>query len=360
MWIGLVMSAIWLFFLQEPFTVALTQRTGVERVVGLLSLTLFVLVYLVSFPLGMRGRMSRRPDEIPAEGVLIVGALAVLATLVCVTTGQPGTATWVFVGVCAVHWFPFAVSVCVVVSILLGLQVATASVPAWTEEPSLSFAVAMSAFAMYGFTQLLNRNVELVRAKEENARLAVADERGRFARDLHDILGHTLTVITVKAELAERLVDQDPERAKTELEEVQRLGRDALADVRRAVGGYSAPSLAGELARASKALEAAGIKPDLPTTVDDVPSEFRELFAWAVREGVTNVIRHSGATRCLVRLEPHGVRIEDDGRGPAQVGSGFVGGHGLAGLRERAAASGAVLVTSLVEPRGFVLEVSLA
>jgi len=360
MWIGLVMSAIWLFFLQEPFTVALTQRTGAERVVGLLSLSLFVALYLVSFPLGMRGRMSRRAGEIPSEGVLIVGALAVLAALVCATTGQPGTATWVFVGVCAVHWFPFVVSISAVVTILVGLQVATATVPGWTEEPSLSFAVAMSAFAMYGFTQLLNRNVELVRAKEENARLAVADERGRFARDLHDILGHTLTVITVKAELAERLVDQDPERAKTELEEVQRLGRDALADVRRAVGGYSALSLAGELARARKALEAAGIKPDLPTTVDEVPSEVRELFAWTVREGVTNVIRHSGATRCLVRLDPDGVRIEDDGRGPAEVGSGFVGGHGLAGLRERAAASGAVLMTSLVEPRGFALEVSLA
>jgi len=182
----------------------------------------------------------------------------------------------------------------------------------------------------------------------------VADERNRFARDLHDILGHSLTVITVKAELANRLLDVDRDRARAELEDVERLSRDALADVRRTVEGYRDLTLPGELARAREALRAAEIEAELPNSTDEVPSELRELFAWTVREGVTNVIRHSGASCCTVRLRPDCVEVRDDGTGPAvdaQPGSGLVG------LRERAAAAGAVLVTRALEPRGFELAV---
>jgi two-component system sensor histidine kinase DesK len=208
---------------------------------------------------------------------------------------------------------------------------------------------------MWGIQQMMLRNVDLLRAREENARLAVVEERNRFGRDLHDILGHSLTVITVKAELANRLLDADPDRARAELEDLERLSRDALADVRRAVQGYREISLAGELARAREALTSAGIRPDLPNSVDAVPSDLRDVFAWAVREGVTNVIRHSGASCCRVRLGPDRVVISDDGGGPG----GGRNGHGLAGLRERAASAGAVLLTSPVQPHGFRLEVSV-
>ena len=210
---------------------------------------------------------------------------------------------------------------------------------------------------MWGVSQLMQRNVELVRAEEENARLAVADERNRFARDLHDILGHSLTVITVKAELANRLLDVDPERARAELADLERLSRDALADVRRAVEGYRDLTLPGELARAREALRAAEIEADLPNSADEVPSELRELFAWTVREGVTNVIRHSGASRCTVRLAASARRGPRRRRRPP--GRRSPGRHGLAGLRERAAASGAVLVDPrTLDPRGFALSVS--
>jgi two-component system sensor histidine kinase DesK len=122
------------------------------------------------------------------------------------------------------------------------------------------------------------------------------------------------------------------------------------------VEGYHDLTLPGEIARAREALLAADIDADLPKTTDEVPSELRELFAWTVREGVTNVIRHSGATRCTVRLTPTEVEVRDDGAGP---GAGRVseGGHGLAGLRQRASAAGAVLVTRQVEPTGFALSV---
>jgi two-component system sensor histidine kinase DesK len=250
----------------------------------------------------------------------------------------------------------------------------------------------------------------------EVARLAVAEERLRFSRDLHDILGHSLTVITVKAELAGRLLDVDPVRAATEVADVEWLSRDALAQVRGAVSGYRDVTLPAEIASARSALEAAGIEPVLPAAVDDVPAERRELFGWAVREGVTNVVRHSGARRCRVSLTAGAVEVADDGGGQA-AGSGGAGaaaglsegapaagsssgaraagssegapaagpssgaraagssagalaaavydggphghGHGLAGLAERAAAAGGRLVVGRAPEGGFLLRVQV-
>jgi len=209
---------------------------------------------------------------------------------------------------------------------------------------------------------VMARNIELVRAQQRNAQLAVENERTRFARDLHDILGHSLTVITVKAELANRLLDVDTERARAELEDLERLSRDALADVRRAVEGYRELTLPGELARARTALAAAEIEAELPNSTDDVPSHLRELFAWTVREGVTNVIRHSGATRCTVRLAPDAAEVVDDGSGRGASGPGIrngTGGTGLVGLQERAAAVGGTVTTWVDEPRGHTLRVAV-
>ena len=149
-------------------------------------------------------------------------------------------------------------------------------------------------------------------------------------------------MITVKAELAQRLLDVDPARAKAEVADLERLSRDALFDVRRAVEGYRELTLPGELARARTALAAAEIDADLPNSTEEVPSDRRELFAWTVREGVTNVIRHSGARRCTVRLTPDAAEVLDDGRGPKEDPAG---GSGLLGLRERAAALGGTVVT---------------
>jgi two-component system sensor histidine kinase DesK len=232
------------------------------------------------------------------------------------------------------------------------LELSATVVPGWDQPGGLLFAVCTAAFAMWGVQQLMFRNVDLVRAREENARLAVAEERSRLARDLHDILGHSLTVITVKAELAGRLLDVDPARARSELADVERLGREALADVRQAVEGYREVTLPGELARARAALAAADITADLPGSADEPRGELRELFAWAVREGVTNVVRHSRARSCRVVLDATSVAVLDDGVGPPIEASG----NGLRGLRERAAALDAVVVTRALDP-GFALEV---
>src|SRR5262249_2337890 len=154
---------------------------------------------------------------------------------------------------------------------------------------------------------------------------------------------------------AQRLFDADPERARAELADLERLSRDALTDVRRAVAGYREVTLPGELARARQALAAAEIEAEVPNSTDEVPSGLRGLFAWTIREGVTNVIRHSGARHCAIRLAPGQVEIADDGRGPGDS----TPGNGLTGLRERAAARGGVVVTEQLDP-GYALRVVVA
>jgi two-component system sensor histidine kinase DesK len=183
---------------------------------------------------------------------------------------------------------------------------------------------------------LRTRNQELTEARAELARTAVAAERERFARDLHDLLGHTLSVITIKAELAGRLLPDRVDEAHGEIRDVEQVARQALCEVREAVSGYRKPTLEGELKGARVALSAAGIIAEVERSEMMLDPEVEAVLAWAVREGATNVIRHSGASRCQVRvragLANAEVEVVDDGGGCA----GFSGGNGLIGLRERA------------------------
>jgi two-component system sensor histidine kinase DesK len=217
---------------------------------------------------------------------------------------------------------------------------------------TVSIGIMMSAFA---------RQIDALRrlrnAQGEIARLAVVEERARFSRDMHDVLGHSLTVVTVKSELARRLIPVDPGRAEEELADIERLTRSALADLRAAVAGYREMSLSTELAAAQAGLAAADIQAHLPRNGEEVDPDLRELFGWVLREGVTNVIRHSGSRNCWVTVEPEMLRIEDDGRGPAPVGSerrDLVRGSGIAGLAARAGESGAALTVE-AGPRGGTL-----
>lgn len=211
---------------------------------------------------------------------------------------------------------------------------------------------------MWAFSRQILTVVKLRAAQSEVARLAVVDERARFARDMHDVLGHSLTVVTVKSELARRLVAMDPARAEEEIADIERLSRAALADLRTAVAGYRDMSLSTEIAAAHAALASAEIRAHLPASVDGVAAELRELFAWVLRESVTNVIRHSGAHNCWVAVERRAIMIGDDGRGGVLMtedGSGASRGHGLAGLSERAAQAGATLTVTASEDGGTLV-----
>jgi two-component system sensor histidine kinase DesK len=192
------------------------------------------------------------------------------------------------------------------------------------------------------FAQRNRANERLRKANEEIEHLAKVAERERIARDLHDVLGHTLSVIILKSELAGKLVDHDPERAKAEIADVEQTSRAALADVRSTIRGYRAHSLEAELKQAKATLETAGL------TVESESEEVRltpaqeSVVALVVREAVTNVVRHAHARNCHLRLLPVNgncrIEIQDDGRG-----GGAVEGNGLRGMRERIEALGGTL-----------------
>jgi two-component system sensor histidine kinase DesK len=196
--------------------------------------------------------------------------------------------------------------------------------------------IVLVALAMYGFFSIIRSNIELDAARAEVARLAAENERSRIARDLHDLLGHSLTTITVKAGLARRLAERgETARAAGEITEVEELTRRTLGEVRSAVSGYRDVTLSGELASAREVLRAAGIELRLPGAVDIVDGDAAPAFGWVVRESVTNVVRHSRASHCAITLGERWIEIVDDGRG-ATAGAG----NGLSGLRERLAAVG--------------------
>ena len=176
----------------------------------------------------------------------------------------------------------------------------------------------------------------IIQSQEEIRRLAATAERERIARDLHDLLGHTLTLITVKAELAARLAERDVAAAAPEIRELEKISRDALRQVREAVGGYRNGGLAGELANARVALKAANVEIAAEIENSGCPPLHDNLFALVLREAITNIVRHAKARRCNVTLHCHGrfatLTIEDDGRG-----GNFREGNGLRGMRERLA-----------------------
>jgi two-component system sensor histidine kinase DesK len=351
---GWAFSAIWLVYLSDAVVAAWANPSPPRAVLGVAAIAAFGLLYVWAFG-SIRGyrRAGRQvPNRARAFVIVVALGLFVVASWVA---GERALTMLVFVSVMTMFVFPVGLAVSVVALLIAIAEIAPRLIPGWEPLDSFGFQIAVTALAMWGITQLVQRNAQLAAAQQQLAELAVTHERTRFARDLHDILGHSLTVLTVKAELAGRLVRLDPERAEQEIGEVERLGREALADVRAAVGGYREANLAAELVSARAALDAAGIEAVLPSAVDEVPGERRELLGWAVREGVTNVVRHSGARHCWIRLTPDGVEVADDGRGPGR--SPAEGGNGLTGLRERAGVAGASLVLGRAEEGGFRMRV---
>ena len=205
------------------------------------------------------------------------------------------------------------------------------------------------------FAQVARSDDKLRLAHEEIERLATVAERERIARDLHDVLGHTLTLIVLKTELASKLADRDPARAVREIRDVEQISRTALADVRNAISGYRA-TWADEVAHARSMLEAAGIRGEFTGQPAALARGIEETLALVVREAITNVVRHARATVCQVRWEHRGeycrLDVIDDGRGGA-----FAEGNGLRGLRERVESLGGSVAWQAVN--GMRLAVTL-
>lgn len=350
-------QALGLLFLIGPLADLLRSDDSPARtVVILVVFAAFVALYLALLP-PVAWLVRRGPGAI----LVALGLLAAAAVLTLLL-GAPGsfTALFVYVAVAAGLLLPVRPAAAVIgvtaLGVGTGLVVGGASD---STAASLVLTIVAVGAMMVAFARKIQANRELEAAREELARLAVAEERLRIARDLHDLLGHTLSVIALKSELAAKLVDRDPGRARGELEEVQEVTRHALAEVREAVHGYRRLALADAVDGARTALAAAGIDCRVEGRAGALPDEVEEVLAWAVREATTNVVRHSDARTCSIRLGPtdDGIELEvsDDGT----VAASGDGGTGLHGLAERAEKLRGTLEVGTRRPAGFRVKLTV-
>lgn len=332
-------AGIWLFYLEGAAAEVVRAGPGWRQALGIAALVVFVATYLIA--LNRAGAFRHDPqdrrDLAIRWSLLVVLVLCVLALVPA--AGDEALTGVVFISAAGMGSLRAKQGWILMLTLFAATEAAARLVPGWSGT-NYGFAVILAGLAVWGLRTAFNRQRQLVAAERELRELAIEEERSRIARDLHDILGHSLTVISVKTELAERMIDIDLDRTRTELRDLSGLARDALADVRSTALGVRGVSLPGEIAAAREALASAGIDAELPTAADEVPSHRRELFAWAVREGVTNVVRHSGATTCRVSMTPTSLSVVDDGAGPDAASPA---GQGLEGLRQRCRLAGATL-----------------
>jgi two-component system sensor histidine kinase DesK len=345
---GWVMSVVWLVFLAFPLEAALSldeawpwQALGAGLVLG------FAAVYVLGFirldaiagPSGDR----RQAWALVAVQVLLAGAAGALLGLEAGSMAP-------FVVAFAMFALPLRYGVGILAGTVLVVAVAVSrgDSDAW-----FIIVIVLLVGTITGSVRVLEERGEQHRRLAQH--LEMAAERDRVARDVHDVLGHSLTVVTVKAELAERLVDADPERAKAELADIQSLTRQSLAEIRATVGGLRVARLADEIAAGRAALEAAGIAAHVPDDPSVVDPRHRIVLAWALREAVTNVVRHSAARSCTVELDQATLTVRDDGRGMR----GDKEGNGLRGLRERVRAAGGTVDLSGGAGEGTTVRVRL-
>lgn len=340
--VGVLIASVWLVCLIFPVHSLLALEDRVRCLVGLLALVLFVPVYLAGFrDLGSQLDAAGRRWQLLRGGFV----LAVMGVL-CWAIGLDAISLLPFLVTFASYglWPPVRLPA-VVVLVGSGFLILTLM-----NEPDAGNSVNMLITALVAVLGLLTvKTIESgIVIYEQNRRRAALEQRERMARDVHDLLGHSLTVLTLKAEVAHRLVRRSPEAAERELAEIVELSRAALADVRATVTRLRVPDLAGQMEASRTAFAAADIAAAFTGRAGDVPLPQRELLAWALREATTNVLRHAGAARVNVELAPGRVRVQDDGAGIA----GHRPGNGLTGLRERVEAAGGTLVLTSPAPGG--------
>jgi two-component system sensor histidine kinase DesK len=234
-----------------------------------------------------------------------------------------------------------AMKVIATIVLVIGAESAILHLTPYFWIPALIFALMIGAVNTH-FAERHRDNKKLARAQEEVENMAKIAERERIGRDLHDVLGHTLSLIVLKSELASKLADRNPQRAAVEIRDVERISRETLAQVRATVRGYQSRSLQAEAEQAKAALQAAGVDVLFDFPPATIPAAHEGVLALALREAVTNVIRHAGARSCNLRLEQTSqacsLEIKDDGRGELEPE-----GVGLSGMRQRVEALGGSL-----------------
>ena len=354
-------SGVWLVYLIQPVGELFGHHHGVAWIAGGLAIAaafcaiyMFVLMY---------------SDEQPRLGRYGLAAIAVLAALACVVYGKDWTALWIYVS---------AATGLVLAAAPDGRRAATLGVAgvgacyvffSWVSHETLEnslivlLPVLLIGLAMMGFRMQMTLMHELAQARGTVAKLAANEERLRLARDMHDLTGQSLSMITLKSELAAKRLARLASSAErdavlTELGDIGRVSRQTLHDIREAVSGYRRPTLAIEVITARNALEAAGIGLDddaeLTLRSGTFDPEAEAVLAWCLREAVTNVIRHSRARRCRIRLADRAgelsLEVTDDGLGFANQDPENARGSGLRGMSERLSAIGGRLSLAPADP----------
>lgn len=325
------MSLVWLLFLSFPLLTAVhSDNPTASRILSILVTVAFAGLYA-----GAMIRHFRDPDRITGSVTWKTVAFIALLAAMCVTQllliGVDALSLVVFLVPTTVFRLTprsgYIAGACVVVAILAA-SLLTRNL-AILSFGIISIGVFFGCAGSVFFTKLAIDDSRV--ATQE----AVLDERERVARDIHDVLGHTLTAIVLKSELAERLVEKDPVAAKREIALISQLSREGIADVRATVLGLRVRQLSTELEQAREVARGAGIELTVHGEPNDVDPRHRILFAWALREAMTNIVRHAKAQNVSITMTSHGIDIVDDG-----VGFSGTVGNGLRGLRERIEYSG--------------------
>ncbi|MEE4175697.1 MAG: histidine kinase [Xanthomonadales bacterium] len=318
----------------------------VDWVVAALAVALFLPLHYLGFNAGPRQRL------------VTIAGLMVLASATAPFVN--GNSVFLIYAVASAGFLrPMRLSMVVFV-LCAAVYVAGA---AWVERHPLEMAVAMLLaiiiwFSCYSSSESIFEHERAERARALDLQQASLIERERIARDLHDLLGHTLTLVSLKADLVERLMDSDPDKARTELRTLQAGSREALADVRSALSGLTATTIRAELENAAAALGAAGVALTVHGNAPILDPERESAFGLMLREAVTNIIRHSSATQAEIRfaLEDgvHSLEVTDNGEAEA-----FIEGNGLTGLRRRLEQIGGMLSVHRAEATGVQLRAML-
>lgn len=333
---GWLMAVIWLVFLIYPVLALLRSEAPVVWVVvGWAALVAFIVLYVVGFMYGMRhgsiGAMPPRRQWFTFAALIACALVSVPAEGGSALSFLPFIMSFASYGLPRVwHWITTSAAL-VITALCVFL------VPGGTAYLSVLAIVALLGVVNTVSTWLIIRSVDAERLGLE---LATSEGREAVARDVHDLIGHSLTVVALKAQLARRLMDSDPARAKAELADIEALSSEAIAGVRSSVSGARATTLVEQLASSRESLRAADIELWVDGEVDALSPVQAITASWILREATTNALRHSQARSVRVLLAPGRLVVVDDGIGMAgDAGDGA--GNGIRGMRERAAAAGA-------------------
>jgi len=355
--VGLAWAAVWSY---PVLSLAddVVRATDYPWLAGLLfAAYLGLYLYLIMNGFASRRRFPLRRTQILLGVFAVLGV--VLAMIYTRVNGGGSLIVMLYVGVADVSIYPppvayFWAGGSVLTIGAIGLLQGDAP----GQVGSLVLSALLAAALVLVVRNMIRLIRELDQTRNELARAAVEQERMRFARDLHDLLGHTLSLIVVKAEAARRLAERDPAAAAKEAAEIEQIGRQALTEVREAVTGYRARAFSEELDNACAALRDAGIEATVKLAgLVDLPPAVDQAFAWVVREAATNVIKHSGARTTKIVVENGAgwsLTVRDNGAGRVDAADE---GNGLRGLRERVAALGGTLTLS--DAGGFAVRASV-